>query len=101
MVLRRWSRWMAAAMPADLPEVRRSHLDDEVPEADRPAVRGVVEREQMSETEEILEAVRLAQTVLGKTSARDASNDGCRPIWTALDWCERWFEAEIRAAEET
>ena len=53
------------------------------------------------EAAEILEAVRLAQTVLGKTSARDAANDGCRPIWTALDWCETWLEAEITEAEET
>ena len=48
------------------------------------------------EAAEILEAVRLAQTVLGKTSARDAANDGCRPIWTALDWCETWLAVQLQ-----
>ena len=48
-----------------------------------------------AEIQELLDAIRLAQTVLGKTSSRDAPNDGSRPIWTALDWCERWFSDRI------
>jgi hypothetical protein len=54
-----------------------------------------------AELQELLDAIHLAQDCLGRTTARDAANDGSRPIWTALDWCETWLEAEITEAEET
>ena len=47
-----------------------------------------------AELQELLDAIHLAQDCLGKHYAREMK-DGSRPIWTALDWCERWFSDRI------